>query len=307
MDIDAVPPQSHVAAATDARPNGRAVGDDSTSRSTRATTTRSARSRTSRCRTSSGTEERRFAESASPTITTTFTLSCGRCTATSRRRLRRTRSSSAPRRRTAQNRSSAAVLRRDYARGRLRARPRATRSRRDAPRSVGSTRPFESASLDSAVQRALGARRRQCTPNNWARTNDWPPTRQIPRGDPRLITVLLTSLARRSTSRPGAGTPITGVGRVLRHRLGRAPASCSDDTRRARQRRRSRAATADYGGAVAVWGHFVKFVLPPSSGTPATHRARGSTHVHRRPGDRNDVEACIAPLGPLEGGQAQGL
>jgi hypothetical protein len=123
-------------------------------------------------------------------------------------------------------------------------------------------------------------------PNNWGSYPD------IPRGDPRLIVVNVTTPGApfsRGAGDPGKTNPLIRLAAF--YVTGWAGASCgsSDPGNDA-------APVATAAGAGRIWGHFIKFVRPPSTGTPAASPCTWIEDGPNPPGTRNDVEACIATL-----------
>jgi hypothetical protein len=118
------------------------------------------------------------------------------------------------------------------------------------------------------------------SPNNWALYPN------IPRGDPRLITVAVTT--------PGAPFSESGTGNsqsITRfagfYVTGWAGVSCGSSS----PGNEASPPAIDTANAGAIWGHFVKFVATPSSGTPTEQPCRWGD-----PTGGNDVALCIAAL-----------
>jgi hypothetical protein len=122
-------------------------------------------------------------------------------------------------------------------------------------------------------------------PNNWG---SYP---SIPRGDPRLIIVgVSTPGAPFNQSSGGTGNSQATTRFAAFYVTGwmGQTASCTGN---------DPAPPAIAADAGALWGHFVKFVRPPSSGTPmSTGDPDEDLCRWNDPVTRNDVEACIATL-----------
>lgn len=135
-------------------------------------------------------------------------------------------------------------------------------------------------SLGTAAYNALWAPDGVCTPNNWDDYEDDPGS--IPRGDPRLIVVPVVE--------PGAAFSGTGGNAGHDHPVrhfaavyvtGWQGGSCDGPDNTLPR------ATGSATGA--LWGHFIKFVVPPSSGSPATEACEPETETL-------GVRACIATV-----------
>jgi hypothetical protein len=135
-----------------------------------------------------------------------------------------------------------------------------------------------SGSLASAYN-ALWAPGGNCsrTPNRWS---SYP---NIPRGDPRLITVPVTRVG--SSFSPGALHPVISFAAMYVTGWRGMPSGCGDQDAAA-----TAAATADLGNE--VWGHFVRFVTPSSTGAPQN----SGTSSDACPVTTTDIAACIATL-----------
>jgi hypothetical protein len=122
------------------------------------------------------------------------------------------------------------------------------------------------------------------TPNNWG---TYP---NIPRGDKRLIIVGLST--------PGApfsrGSGDTGLTQTVTRFAGFYVTGWMGQTASCTGNDPAPPAIASTQGA--LWGHFVKFVRPPSTGTPLDTGAASDRCTWNAAGGRNDVEACIATL-----------
>jgi hypothetical protein len=129
--------------------------------------------------------------------------------------------------------------------------------------------------LASAYQSAWCA-----SPNNWS---DYP---GIPRGDPRLITVAVTAPGAPFSQAGGVGNTQTITRFAAFYVTGwDGQSGCSGNDPEP---------PAIVGGGAVIWGHFVKFALPPSDGTPSSEPC---TWIgESSPGRRDDVEACVAAL-----------
>ena len=128
----------------------------------------------------------------------------------------------------------------------------------------------------TAAYGALWAPKGSCTSNHWL---DYP---TIPRGDPRLITVFVTRVGSAfvPSGSPGAPHPIIDLASFYVTGWQGAPSACANEAFPP-----ATAATA----SAAVWGHFVKFVLQSSSGTPTNQPCTP-------PSTAEDLGACIATL-----------
>lgn len=121
------------------------------------------------------------------------------------------------------------------------------------------------------------------TPNSWG---SYP---NIPRGDPRLLLVAVTTPGAAFSQSGGAGnsqaiTRFSGF-----YVTGWAGASCGSPNPGNDAEPPHIVGSSQAPGA--IWGHFVKFVAPPGSGTPTEVPCEWSD-----PGGGNDVELCIAAL-----------
>jgi hypothetical protein len=119
---------------------------------------------------------------------------------------------------------------------------------------------------------------------NCSRTpNNWPSYPNIPRGDPRLITVPVTRVGGAFT--PGSRHPVVSFAAFYVTGWEGMPSGCGDQNAAA-----TAAATADLGNE--VWGHFVRFVEPSSTGAPQN----SGTSSDACPVTTTDIAACIATL-----------
>jgi len=138
----------------------------------------------------------------------------------------------------------------------------------------------DSTSLATAYGNRIWAPSGTCSPNNWPSPvlnggTDLIPA--IPRGDPRLITVAVTTMG--GSFGPGDPHPIVAFAAF--YVTGGADAvGCGDGPP---------PATALLPGGNEIWGHFLKFVEPSSSGGPTDVPCVPPT-------DSEDISACIATL-----------
>jgi hypothetical protein len=138
---------------------------------------------------------------------------------------------------------------------------------------VGGT---SSTSLDTSAYNALWAPNGVCTPNNW---DDYDDPGTIPRGDPRLIVVPVVEpgAAFSGTSGdPGHDHPVRQFAAL--YVTGWQGGSCAGPD--------NALPRATASATAAIWGHFVKFVVPPSSGSAATEPCV----------PEEGVRACIATI-----------
>jgi hypothetical protein len=118
------------------------------------------------------------------------------------------------------------------------------------------------------------------TPNSWGSYPD------IPRGDPRLILVAVVSPGAAFSQSGGSGNsqPISRFAGF--YVTGWANDSCGSSN----PGNDPPPPVIDTSNPGAIWGHFVKFVAPPGSGSPT------ETPCEWAGAPGNDVELCIAAL-----------
>ncbi len=116
------------------------------------------------------------------------------------------------------------------------------------------------------------------TPDRWS---SYP---NIPRGDPRLITVPVTRVG--SSFAPGDDHPVVSFAAFYVTGWDGMPSGCGDQFAGA-----TPAATASIGNA--IWGHFIRFVEPSGTGAP---KKSGAPANDVCPQSSTDIAACIATL-----------
>jgi hypothetical protein len=117
-----------------------------------------------------------------------------------------------------------------------------------------------------------------CSPNNWAKG-----LLNIPRGDPRLITVAVTPVGAAFAN--GAQHSIVDFAAFYVTGWD-GDRACGDVDQEAKPPGQ----TTFPGGGGAIWGHFVKFVQASSNGVPDTEKPCDPQTA------QNGVSACIATL-----------
>lgn len=135
-----------------------------------------------------------------------------------------------------------------------------------------------SGALTTAAYNALWAPNGVCTQNNWDDYHDDPAS--MPRGDPRLILVPVVE--------PGAAFSATGSGsnHPVRHFAAFYVTGWQGGACAGPDQTLPRATALSTG---AIWGHFIKFVVPPSSGSPTTTACDPETATL-------GIRACIATV-----------
>jgi hypothetical protein len=124
--------------------------------------------------------------------------------------------------------------------------------------------------------------------NAWCSTNNWGNYPNISRGDPRLILVAVVTPGAAFSQSGGAGNSQEIMRFSGFYVTGWAGASCPSPS----PVNDPPPPVIDTSNAGAIWGHFIKFVAPPSSGTPTEQPCNDWTQVS----GGNDVALCIAAL-----------
>jgi hypothetical protein len=138
----------------------------------------------------------------------------------------------------------------------------------------------DATSLGTAYGKRIWAPAGVCAPNNWpvpVVNGGVDQISLIPRGDPRLITVALTNMG--APFGPGNQHPIVAFA-AFYVTGGADAAGCGEP---------APPATALVSGGNEIWGHFLKFAEPSSTGGP-------TADVCTPPADSGDISACIATL-----------
>ncbi len=124
-------------------------------------------------------------------------------------------------------------------------------------------------------------------PGNVCSANNWAAYPNIPRGDKRLIVVFVTTYGAefRKSGNPQSPYPIATMAAFYVTGWDGSPNSCNGVNEAYPP------ATSDKNNAskAAVWGHFIKFVVPPSGGTPSPTPCDVQSV-------QNSVSVCIASL-----------